>query len=139
MPVDWPVYRDFVAYWWQYEAFKFGEVWDPTTILSLYVLLPSFLYGVPTVLMGISFGILQRAVHDDLRTSGLKVGVLQAGNIVGNVAGSLLAGLLLLGTVIYGVAASQMITPKRIDKNFAWIRGAGAEFLDSIEAENSAA
>ena len=48
----------------------------------------------PTLLMGLSFPALQRAVQDDVRTSGRKVGLLQAANIAGCVAGSLLVGLL---------------------------------------------
>jgi spermidine synthase len=46
--------------------------------------------------MGLSFGALQRAVHDDPATSGRKVGLLQAANIAGCTAGSLVTGLLLL-------------------------------------------
>ncbi len=57
------------------------------------------LYGIPTVLMGASFPVLQRAVQDDPATSGLKVGRLQAANIAGNVAGSSLAGVVLLERV----------------------------------------
>jgi predicted membrane-bound spermidine synthase len=46
--------------------------------------------------MGVSFPILQRAVHDDPATSGRKVGALQAANIAGCTAGSLLVGLVSL-------------------------------------------
>jgi spermidine synthase len=46
--------------------------------------------------MGVCFAVLQRAVQNDRQTSGLKVGLLQAANIAGNVAGSLLVGLVLL-------------------------------------------
>ena len=63
------------------------------TSLRLYLLFPLALYGAPTFLMGFVFPILQRAVHDDVRTSGRKVGALQAANIAGCVAGSLLVGL----------------------------------------------
>jgi hypothetical protein len=51
--------------------------------------------------MGLSFPILQKAVQDDPATSGWKTGVLQAANIAGCVAGSLVVGLFtltLLGT-----------------------------------------
>jgi SAM-dependent methyltransferase len=51
--------------------------------------------------MGLSFPALQRAVQDDPVTCGQKVGLLQAANIAGCVAGSLavgLAGLTWLGT-----------------------------------------
>ena len=50
--------------------------------------------ALPTVLMGFSFPILQRAVQDDPRTSGRKVGLLQAANIAGCVAGQPAVGLL---------------------------------------------
>ena len=46
--------------------------------------------------MGLSFPILQRAVHDDPATSGRKVGFLQAANIAGCAAGSLVVGLVAL-------------------------------------------
>src|SRR5438093_2275315 len=49
--------------------------------------------------MGLSFPILQWAVQDDPRTAGHKVGVLQAANIAGCVAGSLLVGLVLLDRI----------------------------------------
>jgi hypothetical protein len=54
--------------------------------------------------MGLSFAVLQRAVQDDRGTSGRKVGLLQASNIGGNVAGSLAIGLLLLN--LFGTAVS---------------------------------
>ncbi len=63
---------------------------------KLYFLLPALLFGPPTVLMGLSFPILQRAVQDEVRTSGRKVGFLQAANIAGSVAGTVLTGILLL-------------------------------------------
>ena len=49
--------------------------------------------------MGLSFPILQRAVQDDPATSGWKAGVLQAANIAGCVAGSLVVGLVTLTLV----------------------------------------
>ena len=101
-PPDWPLYSKLVAYWFEAEGLPLGPDTfgsHPRLMLTLYVGLPCFLYGIPTLLMGLCFGILQRAVHDDPRSSGFKVGILQAGNIVGNVAGSLVAGLLLLNFV----------------------------------------
>ncbi|HSD27003.1 MAG TPA: fused MFS/spermidine synthase [Vicinamibacteria bacterium] len=86
----------FVEYWAAYDFFPFGHEADRASIVRLYVLLPLMLFFVPTVLMGVSFPILQRAVHDDPATSGRKVGVLQAANIAGCVAGSLLVGLVSL-------------------------------------------
>jgi hypothetical protein len=54
------------------------------------------LFLVPTLLMGASFTFLQRAVQDDPRTSGRKVGLLQASNILGSTLGSMIVGLALL-------------------------------------------
>ncbi|HEY3120354.1 MAG TPA: fused MFS/spermidine synthase [Vicinamibacteria bacterium] len=101
VPPPWPGYRWFYEYWSWYDGYLLGERWDPLAFARLYVLLPFVLYGLPTMLMGFSFVALQRAVQDDARTSGRKVGLLQAANIAGCVAGSLvvgLAGLTRLGT-----------------------------------------
>ena len=87
------------GYAWLYElwggrkSFNLGGRMYLGSLLRLYVALPLALFGIPTVLMGLSYPILQRAVQDDPGTSGWKVGVLQAANIAGCVAGSLLVGL----------------------------------------------
>jgi spermidine synthase len=96
LPPDTPVYRWLFEYWRQDPFFELGANWSAGGLLRLYALVPLALYGVPTFFMGLSFGTLQRAVQDDPRTSGRKVGVLQAANIAGCTAGSLLTGLLLL-------------------------------------------
>jgi predicted membrane-bound spermidine synthase len=96
LPPGTPVYRWFFEYWKSGEFYQLGADWNAASLLRLYLLLPAFLFGPPTVLMGISFAALQRAVQDDPRTSGRKVGLLQAANIAGCVAGSLSAGLLFL-------------------------------------------
>jgi hypothetical protein len=97
LPADTPFYRWFVAYWAGYGFFPFGHVWDPGFVARLYLVLPAALFALPTALMGLAFPVLQRAVHDDPRTAGRKVGALQAANIAGGMAGSLLVGLLALG------------------------------------------
>ena len=96
LPKTAPGYRWFFGYWAQDAFFQLGADWTPSTLLRLYLLLPMALYGPPTVLMGLAFTALQRAVQDDPRTSGRKVGLLQAANIAGCAAGSLLVGLALL-------------------------------------------
>jgi hypothetical protein len=96
LPPDARGFSWFVDYWAAYDFFPFGHEADRESIVRLYVLLPLVLFFLPTVLMGVSFPILQRAVHDDPATSGRKVGVLQAANIAGCVAGSLLVGLVSL-------------------------------------------
>jgi predicted membrane-bound spermidine synthase len=110
LPITTPLYDDLVRYWWRNRPFVLGGGWDGPLFLRLYVLFPAFLFALPTVLMGMSFTILQRAVQDDPRTSGRKVGLLQTANIIGNVAGSLFVGLLSLtvwgttGTIRFLVA-----------------------------------
>jgi spermidine synthase len=65
-------------------------------VLNLYVVLPLALFGPPTVMMGLAYPILQHAVQSDAADCGRKVGLLQAANISGCVAGSLAAGLVAL-------------------------------------------
>ena len=96
LPPGTPVYAGFFEYWRQEGFFHLGADWDAAMLLRLYALLPLALFGVPTLLMGFSFAALQRAVQDDPEASGRKVGLLQAANILGCTAGSLLTGLLLL-------------------------------------------
>jgi spermidine synthase len=64
--------------------------------LVLYVVVPVALLGLPTLMMGLSFGQLQRAVQTDLETLGRRVGWLQTANIVGSMAGAMVTGLALL-------------------------------------------
>jgi hypothetical protein len=88
-------------YWRSGAVFHLGDTWEPGVVARLYLALPLALFGPPTVLMGLSFPALQRAVQDDPATCGRKVGLLQAANIAGCVVGSLavgLAGLTWLGT-----------------------------------------
>ena len=74
-------------------SYEAGARWATGEIAFLYGVVPAVVYGIPTILMGYSFIVLQRAVQDDARTSGRKVGLLQAANIAGCVAGSLVVGL----------------------------------------------
>jgi spermidine synthase len=97
LPPDTPGFSWFVDYWAAYAFFPLGHDPDRATIIRLYVQLPLALFFLPTLLMGLSFPILQRAVQDDPATSGRKVGFLQAANIAGCTAGSLLVGLVALG------------------------------------------
>ncbi|MBS1955847.1 MAG: spermidine synthase [Cyanobacteria bacterium SZAS-4] len=67
--------------------------------VQLYVVAASFLIVPPTILMGIGFPLLQRAVQTDVQHVGLKVGFLQTANIIGAVLGSLLVGLVFFSTL----------------------------------------
>jgi spermidine synthase len=97
LPEGVPPMPALLEYWSGPRPFNLGVDWRVGMLLLLYAGLPVLLYGGPTVLMGFSFTLLQRAVHDDPRTSGRKVGLLQAANIAGCVAGSLAVGLGALG------------------------------------------
>jgi spermidine synthase len=65
----------------------------------LYGLVPLYLIGPPTLLMGMSFPFIQKAVQTDLLRLGRRVGGLQAANIVGSTLGAGLTGLVLLDTL----------------------------------------
>lgn len=93
VPADAPLYRWYYEVWGGYRSFNLGGSLHGEALWRLYVLLPLVLFGPATVLMGLSFPVLQRAVQDDAETSGWKTGVLQAANIGGCVAGSLIVGL----------------------------------------------
>jgi spermidine synthase len=67
--------------------------------LTLYVALPVFLVGPPTVLMGMSFAYLQRIAQTDPGRLGRRVGLLQASNIAGCTLGVIVTGLGLLAWV----------------------------------------
>jgi spermidine synthase len=118
LPADWPILDELGAYWIRYNEFPLGEPGNWEMVFLLYVVVPVFLYGPPTFLMGLSFAVLQRAVHDDRGTSGRKVGFLQASNIAGNVVGSLAVGLLLLN--VFGTAGSLRFL-LGLGVVFAWI------------------
>ena len=93
VPPHTPFFAWFFELWGGHRSYNLGGAWSWSPVWRLYLLLPLALYGLPTVLMGVAFTVLQRAVHDDVAGSGRRVGVLQAANIAGCVGGSLLAGL----------------------------------------------
>ncbi len=69
-------------------------------LLAVVVLPASFI-------MGFSFPVVQKAVQHDIDRLGQRVGLVQLANIVGNSAGSLVAGLLLLD--LLGTAGTLML------------------------------
>ncbi|HEX6812750.1 MAG TPA: MFS transporter [Planctomycetota bacterium] len=75
-------------------VFDFG-VLDSNQAL-FYLGLPALLVLPPTVLMGMSFPFLQRAVQSDISRLGRRVGWLQATNILGCTVGVVLVGLVML-------------------------------------------
>jgi spermidine synthase len=108
----------------------FGEVDTATEWAKLafaYAIGPLFLMAVPVLLMGASFPFVQALVNQRLDTLGRRTGALLTANIAGNVAGTLLVGLVLLhhlgtaGTarllalvlLVPGVAAAFRSRPER--------------------------
>lgn len=73
-----------------------GGLPDPMLLPILHGLVPLLLIFPATFLMGMSFPCLQKAVQTDLARIGTRTGWLQAANIAGSVAGTLLVGTLLL-------------------------------------------
>jgi spermidine synthase len=59
-------------------------------------LLPLFFIGPPTLMMGLSFPLLQRVVQSNVAFLGRRVGWLQTANIFGSMLGSILTGWVLL-------------------------------------------
>lgn len=89
LPAATPGLSWWLEYWGRNEGLRLGQGFPAGLFLRLYVALPLALFGLPTLLMGFSFPLLQRAVQDDPRSAGFKAGALQAANILGCVAGSL--------------------------------------------------
>jgi spermidine synthase len=96
LPADLPLLSYYQEAWSVARFTRLGRETDLAKLAAMYLVLPAVLFGLPTLLMGASFPVLQRAVQDDPATSGRKVGLLQAANILGCIAGSLVVGLLAL-------------------------------------------
>ena len=96
-PARWPLMATLVESMREYRG-RLGPEADPVT-LGLYFLAPLFLFFVPTVAMGMAFPALQRAVQTSADESPRRIGMLQAANILGSLAGSLLVGLVAFNTL----------------------------------------
>ncbi|UYN94986.1 MAG: hypothetical protein KIT25_23710 [Enhydrobacter sp.] len=81
-------------------SFVDRDIMGPNTAdPALIVLLLAVVVLPGSFIMGFSFPVVQKAVQRDLERLGSRVGLVQLANIVGNSAGSLVAGLLLLDIV----------------------------------------
>ncbi len=69
---------------------------DGMLFATLYGLVPLYLIGLPTLMMGMSFPYLQKCAQTHLAAIGRRVGWLQTANIVGCMLGAALTGLALL-------------------------------------------
>ncbi len=95
LPPSTPGLEWYVGYWAAEEPFR-PSLAEPVPSILLYLVLPSILMAPATMLMGYSFSVLQKGIQADASVSGYKVGILQAGNILGCTVGSLICGLILL-------------------------------------------
>ena len=75
-------------------AFNFFELSAPQA--ALYLIVPAAMILPATLLMGMSFSFIQRALQSDLVGLGRRVGALQTANILGSTVGVVLVGLVLL-------------------------------------------
>ncbi len=101
-----PALEPLWRYLGEYEALDLGFVLHPFSaapagsspgmFLALYLVVPFFLLGPPTLLMGASFTFLQRAAQTDPALLGRRVGWLQTANILGSTVGTFLTGIVLL-------------------------------------------
>ncbi len=66
---------------------------------QLYLILPLLLIGPATLLMGLSFPFLQKAVQNNPAQIGRRLGWLQAANIAGSILGTVLVSWLLLPSI----------------------------------------
>jgi spermidine synthase len=102
------------SYLGEYEALDLTFILHPLSaapagsslgmFLALYLVVPCFLLGPPTLLMGASFTFLQRAAQTDPALVGRRVGWLQTANILGSTLGTFLTGIVLLQ--LLGTAAT---------------------------------
>ena len=89
------VFNPLWQYYGQYEPLVRLNLASPLYLI-VHLVVPAALILPPTVMMGLSFGCLQRAVQRDIEGLGRRVGWLQTANIVGSMLGALVTGLGLL-------------------------------------------
>jgi spermidine synthase len=76
----------------------FGKLAGEVRLVA-WIVLTLVLVFPPAFLLGMSFPIVQKAVQKDLGQVGRRVGLIQVANILGNTAGALVTGLVLLQVV----------------------------------------
>lgn len=86
-----PFSERLMNYWRSYEPVTMVNL--PTgQLFVFYFYLPMLLFLVPTALMGFSFVALQDGIQTSRTQAAYRLGMLQAANIAGCIAGSLLVG-----------------------------------------------
>lgn len=115
-------------------AFNFLDL--ETRQVALYIGGPALFILPPTLLMGISFSLLQRGVQNNLAEVGRRVAALQTANILGSTFGTILVGVVLIdrigtsGTLQWLTAGSGLFLAlaalDRFASHGAALRGAAA-------------
>jgi predicted membrane-bound spermidine synthase len=93
--------------WWQNQTVPPDTLAETARFLLFLVVAPLVLILPATILMGLSFPYLQKAVQHDIHKIGRRVGTLQVANILGCMAGASLTGLTLLNQ--FGTAVTLKI------------------------------
>ncbi len=92
----WPL-AGLTAYWTTDSGLALKSWAEAGSLMTqVWLLLPLSLIALPTLLMGLTYAFIQRAVQTDPANVGWRVGVIQTANIAGSILGGLLTGTLLL-------------------------------------------
>ena len=97
----------------------FGEV-STTDAAVAAIVLPLVLIAAPVFLMGFALPFAQRLVTRDLATLGWRTGALGAAQLAGNVAGSLVVGLVLMDAFGSGTTARVLVGALLVAVVVAW-------------------
>jgi len=119
----------FFAIYALYDWVPFTAIMQPDLLrfrgagLELSMLLTLFVVGPPAFLLGMSFPFVQHAVQRDLARVGQRVGLVQLANILGNAAGSIATGLLLLDLLgSMGTLKTAIVLAALLLLAWAWLR-----------------
>jgi spermidine synthase len=69
------------------------------SLVMIYGVIPALVLLPPSILVGFYFPVVQKAIQTDTHVVGQRVGLVEVANIMGNTAGSILTGTLLLDTL----------------------------------------
>lgn len=129
----------FIVLYALYDWAPFVEIMQPDLLrfrgagLELSMLLTVLVVAPPAFLLGMSFPFVQHAVQRDLSRVGQRVGLVQLANILGNAAGSIAAGLLLLDLVgSMGTLKTATILAAILLLAWAWLRMRGGDAMPLV-------
>lgn len=125
-------YRRRVRLAWHHPALFLGLIWGLLPYALLAILL--------TKRMTVHVGVCARHMDKRRKTIWLSWAGALAGVVVAFAAaasdgsGALFAAaaVLFIGSIAYGVFASRQVVAKKIDKQFAWVRGACPQYLSTL-------